>query len=121
VVWTTAYDVVEERMKACSLDEVEDSACAALAGPSTGSSRASRTSSPELKLMIDEAVEALAPRRRSAVRLYCLGLDHVQIAQTLSLSENQARHLLYRGLNEVKAKLKGNEESKIESKNRGKS
>jgi len=121
VVWTTAYDVVEGRMKACSLDEAEDYSASALGGLSKWSPQAFLSSGPELKHMIEEAVQALSPRRKSAVRLYCMGMNHVEIAHALSLSESQARHLLYRGLSEVKAKLKGNEESKIGLKGRNSS
>ncbi|OGD18229.1 MAG: hypothetical protein A2Y69_14935 [Candidatus Aminicenantes bacterium RBG_13_59_9] len=120
VVWTTAYDVVEGRTKACSLEMVPDSACTDFSGSFGSSHRASPASNQEFKLMIDEAVEALPPRRRSAVRLYCLGLNHLQIAQTLSLSESQARHLLYRGINEIKSRLKGTESSVTEPKPGGK-
>ncbi len=70
-----------------------------------------RGSSADAAILIREALQSLPQRRRSAVQLYCLGLDHKQIAKSLSLTEHQARHLLYRGLDELKRKFGNHSES----------
>ncbi|MEW5902171.1 MAG: sigma factor-like helix-turn-helix DNA-binding protein, partial [Acidobacteriota bacterium] len=60
----------------------------------------------EDKLAIPRAVEALPERRRLVVRQHLEGRDISQIATVLNWRENQVRHLLYRGLAEVREKLK---------------
>lgn len=105
VVYTTACDLVEDRLKAASLDVMMESQDQRLMEKLQVDFPRERVSSADAAILIREALQLLPQRRRSAVQLYCLGLDHKQIAKSLSLTEHQARHLLYRGLDELKRKF----------------
>ncbi len=52
------------------------------------------------------AVEALLPPRRAVVRMFLNGYDREEIAETLGWSEGKTRNLLYRGLADLRARLR---------------
>jgi len=60
----------------------------------------------ESKLVLGQAIDSLPERRREVLRLYLEGLDIPRIASRLQWRENQVRHLLYRGLAEIRKKLR---------------
>jgi RNA polymerase sigma-70 factor (ECF subfamily) len=60
----------------------------------------------DLTEQIDAALETLAPDRRVAVRFYLNGYDRNDIARALGWSEARARNLLYRGLDDLRRRLK---------------
>ena len=60
----------------------------------------------DLKKMVGEAVESLINSRRRVVRLYLLNMTLEEIAILLQWSEAKTRNLLYRGLEDIKKKLK---------------
>lgn len=60
----------------------------------------------ELKNMVGEAVESLMPSRSRVVKLYLLNMTLEEIAIFLKWSEAKTRNLLYRGLDDLKKKLK---------------
>lgn len=106
MVYSTALDTIARRTAADSLEDYADS------------SRASRsplesyvdTLSPEylfeeqeLVSLVERAIDALSPRRRAAVLLHLQGLSLEEVAVYLGESVNASRHLVYRGLDEVKA------------------
>ncbi len=68
---------------------------------------------PQAQLESDEAVgdifasvEALLPPRRAVVRMFLNGYDREEIAETLGWSEAKTRNLLYRGLADLRERLR---------------
>ncbi|MDX2194603.1 MAG: sigma-70 family RNA polymerase sigma factor [Gemmatimonadales bacterium] len=59
----------------------------------------------ELGRLVREALAALAPDRRLAVRLHLLGYPREEVQALLGWSEARARNLLYRGLADLRARL----------------
>lgn len=53
-----------------------------------------------------EAVEALLPPRRAVVRMFLNGYDRDEIAEVLGWSEGKTRNLLYRGLADLRDRLR---------------
>jgi RNA polymerase sigma-70 factor (ECF subfamily) len=68
--------------------------------------RKHNSSENDLKKMIGEAVESLMNSRRRVVKLYLLNMTLDEIATFLHWSEAKTRNLLYRGLEDIKKKLK---------------
>jgi RNA polymerase sigma factor (sigma-70 family) len=60
----------------------------------------------DLKNMVGEAVDSLIDSRRRVVRLFLLNMTLEEIAIFLNWSEAKTRNLLYRGLNDLKKRLK---------------
>lgn len=59
----------------------------------------------ELGEAIHSEVDALAPDRATAVRLYLSGYTREEIAELLGWTEPRTRHLLYRGLADLRGRL----------------
>lgn len=59
----------------------------------------------EVAHIVNATVDALPDRRRQAVKLYLLGLNHFEIAESTGWSEATARNNLYRGLAELREAL----------------
>jgi RNA polymerase sigma-70 factor (ECF subfamily) len=59
----------------------------------------------EAAAAVGEEVERLSERRRQAVKLYLLGLNHLEIADTTGWTEAVARNHLYRGLGDLREAL----------------
>lgn len=55
---------------------------------------------------IMEAVDALIPPRRAVVRMFLNGYDREEIADALGWSEAKTRNLLYRGLADLRERLR---------------
>jgi RNA polymerase sigma-70 factor (ECF subfamily) len=106
VVYTTALDLMSERMSYVSLEklsagsEQEDTVSEKILAPDTA------VEEQERRLMLRRALESLPERRRAVLRLHFEGMDIAQIAARLQWRENQVRHLLYRGLAEIREILK---------------
>ena len=60
----------------------------------------------KLKDAIATAVEALIESRRQVVKLYLLGMNIEEISGYLKWSQDKTRNLLYRGLADLKRRLK---------------
>jgi RNA polymerase sigma-70 factor, ECF subfamily len=60
----------------------------------------------ELGDAIEEEIEALAPDRAIVVRLHLAGYAREEIAHLLSWTEPRTRHLIYRGLADLRARLR---------------
>jgi len=106
VVYTSALDVLEERMNYINIErlaetgETENPAFHEIYSPD------SAVLDKEMALLLKKAVESLAERRKAVLQLYLAGLDIPKIAVSLSWSENQVRHLLYRGLEDLRVIMK---------------
>ncbi len=62
--------------------------------------------SGEAESRILESVESLIPPRRAVVRMYLSGYDREEIADVLDWSEAKTRNLLYRGLADLRERLR---------------
>ncbi len=106
VVYTTALDLLGERMNYISLEEIVETSEKNGLAPQEILTPDSVLQSNELKLMIEKALNSLSERRRAVLQLYLTGLDIQKIAVSLTWSENQVRHLLYRGLEDLRVRMK---------------
>jgi RNA polymerase sigma-70 factor (ECF subfamily) len=59
----------------------------------------------EAAAAVGEAVDRLSERRRQAVKLYLLGLNHTEIAAATGWTDAVARNHLYRGLGDLREAL----------------
>jgi RNA polymerase sigma factor (sigma-70 family) len=111
VVYTTGLDILGERTSHLPLEETRraDEAEERNRGEFITESIALRQM--ENSQMLEKAVETLPVRRKTVLRLHLAGMDIKQIAASLSWRENQVRHLLYRGLRDLKETMKGWTES----------
>lgn len=62
--------------------------------------------SNKLKEMVDQALDSLLESRQKAVKLFLLNLSIEEIAISLGWTKDKTRNLLYRGLADLKKKLK---------------
>jgi RNA polymerase sigma factor (sigma-70 family) len=106
VVYTTALDLIGERMPHLSLEKLiasserEDRASEKIVSP------VSSIEGREHRLMLRRALDSLPKRRQAVLQLHFEGMDIAQIAARLQWRENQVRHLLYRGLADIKEMLR---------------
>ena len=106
VVYTTALDVLGERLNSVPLEKVAEieeekgiSARELLASTAL-------THREESKLLVEKAVNTLPERRKAVLNLHFSGMSIKQIAASLGWGEGRVRHLLYRGLGDLKHKLR---------------
>jgi RNA polymerase sigma-70 factor (ECF subfamily) len=92
--------------------EVRSSAFVDAVGPGPEA----RAEKGQMRDWIRAAVDGLPERRRAVLRLHLTGAGIEQMAGRLGWSSNRVRHLLYRGLGDVRKKL---EESRFERRNGG--
>lgn len=111
-VYTTALDSLEKRWVQLVPED-------ALTGEDIESVFAAGIPSPEDILEKGEtsralrrAVERLSRRRRTVMELHLLGMDIPESAAFLDWSEPTVRHLLYRGLDDLKKKMERTGRSK---------
>ena len=105
MVYSTALDVIAERIPAVCLDDVAETGKSPLEAYVDSLSPEYLFEEKELLALTEKTIDALPRRRRTAVLLHLQGLGLEEIALYLGESMNSARHLLYRGLDEVKAKI----------------
>jgi RNA polymerase sigma factor (sigma-70 family) len=60
----------------------------------------------ELGDLIEQEIDALAPDRAMVVRLHLAGYSREEIADLLSWTEPRTRHLIYRGLADLRERLR---------------
>lgn len=102
VVYTTALDIIEDRMQNMSEEEIQR------AIESTHPTRFCEAcpefhwQHEEMKMKLNKTVAMLPARRRSVVRLWLADMNLEEIAAYLGWGGNQVRHLLYRGIEELK-------------------
>ncbi len=105
MVYTTALDAVGRRVNAMSLDDARESRRAALDSFVDEASPELLLERNEMMRLMEKTLADLPERRRTAVQLHFAGLDLKEIARWTGESENAARHLVYRGLEELKEKM----------------
>lgn len=105
MVYTTALDVIAKRRNHVSLDDLpaegRSSALVDVEGPGPDA----LAERGQMRDRILAAVEGLPERRRAVLRLHLTGAGVEQMAGLLGWSSNRVRHLLYRGLGDVRKKL----------------
>jgi RNA polymerase sigma factor (sigma-70 family) len=102
---TAAIDIVRRRRSARgeSLDQVDDAEVSARRAPPTPERD---TSLRELGERIEEALQSLAASRRPVVRMYLAGYGTTEIGELMGWTEAKARNLVYRGLADLRARLR---------------
>ena len=60
----------------------------------------------EFRQRLGTALRGLAPARQPVVRMYLAGYNSEEIAQVFNWTEAKARNLLYRGLDDLRARLR---------------
>lgn len=60
----------------------------------------------ELAAQVSQAIDTISPNRRPVVRMYLAGYPREEIATLLGWSEAKTRNLLYRGLDDLRARLR---------------
>lgn len=106
VVYTTALDLIQERLSNISDEELIKQV------DSLNKSRLELLS-PELLLqkkehadILKNEIHSLPPRRKAVLELYLSGLDLEEITEFLDWGQNEVRHLLYRGIQELTEKVR---------------
>lgn len=112
VVYTTTLDVLNERLPC---DDLEAQRLEKKSGPLPGSARyvdlleletpESIAQKNEQRTIIWSAINALPLKRKVVVKMHFEGKSIEQSAEFLGWSQNKVRHLLYRGLHDLKKKL----------------
>ncbi len=105
MVYSTALDVIACRSGALCLDDVLASRPAPLKAHLDNLTPEYLYEEKELLAFADKALDALPPRRREAVLFHLQGLSLEEIAVYLGESVNAARHLVYRGLDDLKREV----------------
>ncbi len=105
VVFTTALDLIDERGRWTPLDDDRDRAREDVGD--TAPSPADAWETRELQRRVREAVDGLAPRRRTVLRMHLDGRDLDETARALGWSRHQVRHLLYRGIDDLRRRMAG--------------
>ena len=105
MVYSTALDVIACRSGALCLDDVLASRQAPLKAHLDNLTPECLYEEKELLNFADKALDALPPRRREAVLFHLQGLSLEEIAVYLGESVNAARHLVYRGLDDLKREV----------------
>jgi RNA polymerase sigma-70 factor (ECF subfamily) len=107
VVYTTALDIMEKRMNEISLEEYMEFSSPAL------SSRLNdlvtwrpKIETTELKWHMENIIESLPENRRLVLKLHLAGMDLEETAEFLRWTHHKVRHLFYRGLEDLREKIK---------------
>ncbi len=106
VVYTTALDIISERMKNISLENMNKINEFNPISRLEITPDKSLIKRKELKLTIEKAINSLSQDRRIVIKLYLTGMSLDEIAKFLNWSKNRVRHLFYKGLKDLKEKLK---------------
>ncbi len=73
---------------------------------SGGSEPEQNLESSELVAQVGRAIEAIPASRRPVVRMYLVGYPREEIARLMGWSEGKTRNLLYRGLADLRERLR---------------
>jgi RNA polymerase sigma factor (sigma-70 family) len=116
MVYTTALDVIAKRRNHVSLDDLraEDRSSALVDAAGPGPEALAERG--QMRDRILAAVDGLPERRRAVLKLHLTGAGIEQMAGRLGWSSHRVRHLLYRGLGDVRKNL---EKGRSERRNGG--
>jgi RNA polymerase sigma-70 factor (ECF subfamily) len=105
MVYSTALDVLASRIPAMCLDDLVKLRKTPLETYLDDLSPDYLFEEKELLSIAETAIDSLPHRRRAAVSMHLQGLSLEEIALYLGESTNAARHLVYRGLDEVRGRI----------------
>ena len=102
---TAAIDIVRRRRAARgeSIDLVDDAEVSARRASATPERDASLA---ELGQQVEEALQSIPASRRAVVRMYLAGYGTTEIGELLGWTEAKARNLVYRGLADLRLRLR---------------
>lgn len=110
VVYTTALDIMETRLDNLSLEDYFESAKSGQAASGEVGGHESGINKDDLKMVLEKIVDSLPPKRRTILKLHLSGMDFDEMADFLNWTHHKVRHLFYRGLQDLKEKLKAGED-----------
>jgi RNA polymerase sigma factor (sigma-70 family) len=102
VVYTTALDAIGKRLGGVPYENAAPEEDLRLLDRLDFASPERLMERKELRRMIGDAIESLPERRRLVIKLHLAGMDIEEAAGFLDWTENKVRHLLYRGLADLK-------------------
>jgi RNA polymerase sigma factor (sigma-70 family) len=105
VVYTTTLDVLGERLNMISLEDWSAGDRGELLQKMDLDSPAEVVERHEMERILDSAIESLPRKRRIVLRLYLAEMSIDEMADFLGWSRDKVAHLLYRGIDELKAKI----------------
>ena len=105
IVYTTTLDILDERMQTIPPEEIQERADSLIRFQDRPESPELLVESKETKAALIESVKALPARRRTVVQLWLSEMTLEEISAYLGWSGNQVRHLLYRGIQDLKDKV----------------
>ena len=102
---TAAIDIVRRRRssRGDSLDVVDDAELSARRSPVTPERDATLR---ELGERVEEALQSITASRRPVVRMYLAGYGTTEIGELMGWTEAKARNLVYRGLGDLRVRLR---------------
>lgn len=106
VVYTTALDMINERMNNLSFNGLMEANSTNPISQLNIIPSESLIEKKELKLIIEKALNSLSQNRRMVIKLCLAGMDLNEIADFLDWTKSKVNHLYYRGLGDLKEKLK---------------
>jgi RNA polymerase sigma-70 factor (ECF subfamily) len=106
VVYTTALDMAGEKLNFVSLEKYEAREGKEEISAQELLSPESQLKKKETQLLIEKTLGTLSNKRKTVLELHFSGMNIKQIAASLGWRENQVRHLLYRGLGDLREKLR---------------
>jgi RNA polymerase sigma factor (sigma-70 family) len=110
VVYTTALDIMETRLDKLSLEDYFESVKSGQAASGEVGGHESGINKDDLKMVLEKIVDSLPPKRRTILKLHLAGMDFDEMADFLNWTHHKVRHLFYRGLQDLKEKLKAGED-----------
>jgi len=105
VVYTTALDVIADRQDCLPIDKVLGAGSGDERMPEELTLQGQNSEARGYRLELEEAIDSLPERRKAVARLYLAGEGIPAIAASLGWRKNQVRHLLYRGLADLRKKM----------------
>ena len=106
VVYTTTLDMIDEKMNILPYDSVKEAYNANPISRLDIQSAESFMEKKEWESMFEKALNTLAQNRRIVIKLHLTGMNVKEIADFLDWTESKVNHLYYRGLKDLKEKLK---------------
>ena len=105
IVYTTALDIMEERMKEISLEEALASSPSFADWPDELTDIAASMEKEDLKRHLETVIDSLPENRRTVLKLHLSGMDLDETAEFLRWTHHKVRHLFYRGLADLRKRL----------------
>jgi RNA polymerase sigma-70 factor (ECF subfamily) len=106
VAYTTALDFVNEEGKYVNVDRDEELETGGSLGGAEDLSLESHLEHKHSKKVLLAAIEGLSPNRRVVLKLALTGMTVNEIAEFFGWSESKVNHLYYRGLEDLKKRMK---------------